>query len=520
MSFNPAALPESVVQLLLGLLAGLLATLLLWRWRGSRPGRRAIASIWLALAATWLYRVVVVTPLLVPAGEARPPVFETFANLVTAAWVMLTVNAGVQVLDLLLWELVFSRRGLPPRVPRLILDVFNLLVLIVALLSVLNQVFGVDLTTLLVTSTVASAVIGLALQDVLRNVIAGLALQMESPFGLGDWIEVAGHEGCVMQMNWRTVTIRTRQQANIILTNGKVASEDLINHSRPDPVQGIDAYVGVAYPHPPGEVAAALAEAVRGTEGVLDTPAPRVYVQGYQDFSIEYRIRYWVRDYARLHIIRGNLMIRLWYGLRRAGFGIPFPIRDVNLRQVPEDAEARRMATQRESMAASLRPLALFAALDDSQIERLAANASLRRYTASELLFREAEPGDSLFVIRSGQIRVEIEQPDGSRLTVARRGPGEIFGEMSLLTGAPRSATVVADTELEVVVVDKAAFAGLLLADPAIAEGLSAILAERQAETEARVAEAAGRPATPPLGRREEILGHIRAFFGLSGSPQ
>ena len=223
---------------------GLGTGVVLWALRGFAPVRRVRASVWLAAVMGGLYFIV--------SGSGLP--YETTVlQIITAAGVMLGANAVLLAFDMFLWDFVIERRR-QVAVPRLLVDLFNFAVLAVVALAVLNRVFGVDLSTLVVTSTVVSAVVGLALQDMLGNVVAGLALQLERPFSVGDWVQVSGEEGQVMQMNWRTLTIRTRDNHHVLLPNGTIAKQPIINYSRPTPLQKIHASVSVAYSHPPGEV--------------------------------------------------------------------------------------------------------------------------------------------------------------------------------------------------------------------------------------------------------------------------
>ena len=127
-----------------------------------------------------------------------------------SATIILGTNMVLQLLNLLLWDYLLRRRG-DIHIPRLVIDIINFIVLAIVAVIVLNRVFGMQLTAFLVTSTVLSAVIGLSLQDILGNLFAGLALQMERPYTLGEWVSVGDREGVVGQMNWRTLTIRTRR---------------------------------------------------------------------------------------------------------------------------------------------------------------------------------------------------------------------------------------------------------------------------------------------------------------------
>ncbi|MBK7781525.1 MAG: mechanosensitive ion channel [Ardenticatenia bacterium] len=494
-------------QLLAALAAALLVALLMGRAGARALTRRGMGTVLLFAAASlgfWL----------VDGPLGRP---GTWHGLAAAFWWLALIQMLLRLLDAVVWERHLARRS-GRAFPRLLVDVFNVAVLVVVALLALDHYFPGQLKTVLVTSTIASAAIGLALQDVLRGVVAGLVLQAESPFSLGDWVQISGHEGRVEQLNWRTATLRTRENNLVVIGNDKITGEDIVNFSRPDPRHAQDVFVGLGYECPPEQVKAVLLTAAGEVVEVVADPAPRAFTMSYDDFSIGYRLRYWITDPEAAPRIRDRIMSRFWYGLRRAGMAIPFPIRDVNLRAVPPDADERRRDAEREDIAAVLRPLALLAPLSDDQIDVLAAGARRQVHAPGEILLREGAPGDSLLVISRGRLGVAVGGPDGRVVPVTERGPGEIVGEMSLLTGEPRTATVSALAETETIDVGKHLFAQVLLADPAIAEGLSVILVRRVLEQKARVSEAGSNPEAPVSehGLRRELQGRIRRFFGMA----
>ncbi len=491
------------VALAVGL--GLSVALLLWLLRGYAPVRRIRLSALGLAALVGLYWVLLGLGL---------PADSTPQRIVVSLAVLVGANAILQLLDLLFWDyLLAARRHIT--VPRLIVDVFNFLVLGLVALGLLNRVFGIELSALLVTSTVVSAVIGLALQDTLANVISGLALQIERPFMVGDWVRVSSEEGQVTQMNWRTLTLRTRDNHYVILPNITASKEVLINFSRPTPLQRVRASIGVAYPHPPGQVKDVLIRAVSDAPGVEREPAPQAMTVAYGDFAVQYDILYWITDFARTREIHDAVMSRLWYALRRAGMTIPFPIRDVTVRTLADDHEARAQAQQRLRMFQELRRVSLFLPLTDAQVEQLARGAARARYYPGEALVRQGEAGDSLFVVMDGRVRVEVLDGSGAAAAVATLGPDEFFGEMSLLTGEPRSASVVAETEAEVAVVDKPDLAAVIEADARIPEALSLALEARTRNAAERRAAGTGPLSQKPDLQQAALVRRIRRFFGI-----
>lgn len=484
---------------------GLGVALILWLLRRHEPARRVRVSALLATLMAGLYLVI---------NQARPPGSETWLKVILAAGIMLVANATLQLLNALLWDYLVSRRR-GAAVPRLLVDMFNFLALIVVALAVLSGIFQVDLSALLVTSTVVSAVIGLSLQDMLGNVISGLALQLEQPFRVGDWVQIHGQEGWVVQMNWRSLTIRTRDNNDVVLPNAHVAKNEFSNYSRPTSLQRLHVQVGVAYRCPPGVVKEVLARAAGQVAGVCRDPAPEILIRVFGEFAVYYDVRFWITDYAQALQIQDAVLTRAWYALRRAGLAIPLPARDVTLRTLPEDHEERVEEQRLQQVCAALRPLTVFAPLSDTQVERLARSSSLQRFNTEEALVHQGEAGSSLFVITAGRVRVDVKSENGQTVTVGSLGPDDFFGEMSLLTGEPRSASVIAEAETEVVVVDKAAFATVIAADTGIVEALSVALESRAR----RLAEqTASGPELLPEQRppyQAALLKRIRKFFGI-----
>lgn len=499
-------LPELLLHILQAIGLGLGVALILWLLRRYAPIRRVQVSALVGALVLGAYLIV---------RGSNLPGETTVLNILLASAVMLGANTLIQLFDAFLWDYLLGRRR-HIAVPRLLVDIFNFVALTTVALAVLNGIFHVNLNALLVTSTVASAVIGLSLQDILGNVLAGVALQLEHPFTVGDWVQINTHTGRVTQMNWRTLILRTRDHHHIILPNANVAKHEIINYSRPTSLQRLHARLGVAYPHPPGLVKQVLTRAVSEVAGVSAAPAPEVTVMAYGDFAIEYDIRYWITDYDQVEQIEDAVLTRLWYSLRRAGLTIPFPTHNIAVRTLAENHEARAHERLQQEVFAELRQLTLFAPLSDAQIGQVASGASLQRFAVGEALVRQGEVGDSLFVIKSGRVRVDKRGEDGQTITVATLGPDEFFGEMSLLTGEPRSAWVIAIEETETIEVDKPDLAAVIASDTPLLEALSTALDERVRNSIEKMLLGTGPLAEKraPIPRGA-FLYRIQQFFGV-----
>jgi CRP-like cAMP-binding protein len=246
---------------------------------------------------------------------------------------------------------------------------------------------------------------------------------------------------------------------------------------------------------------------------VLKEPPPRLRIVGYGDFAIQYEIRYFFERYEDYRAAEGEIHRLIWYYFRRHGIEIPFPVRDVYLHDVAA-VEARDSKTGRLERA--LRDIDLFRPLTDEELAAAAAAFRHLHYSTGEKIIEEGQPGDSFFVIDRGEVDVSKTIAGKSR-ALARLMEGQCFGEMALLTGERRTATVVAATDVDVFTLDKAGFEKILVPNPAIAVEISGLLAQRrdalsQAEddvtTPFRVEDVMG-------DRKQRILDRIRSYFGL-----
>ncbi len=380
------------------------------------------------------------------------------------------------------------------------------------------KVLHINLMPLLATSAVLSLVAGLALQETLSNFFAGVTLATERPITPGEWIQVGQHVGQVIEMGWRAVKIELYLKNDyLIVPNSVLAKEQVINFSRPVPVMGQEQYVGVHYRHPPNQVIAALLEAVQETPGVVPQPAPIAKVQKYEDSAIQYLVRYWITEFENLSQIEGAVLANIWYSLRRHGLEIPFPIRTVHLHQVTEEAERAAEAQALAERLALLREVDFLKPLRPDDLTRVASSLKVLIYEAGRNIVRQGDEGDSFFLISRGRVGVWVRDPqneNGGQL-VATLGRGQCFGEMSLLTGARRSATVTAVEDSELLMLGKEEFRSILLADPKVVESLSQILSRRQKDVDAALAKQRSAARQLPEEDSGQLLVMIKSFFGL-----
>lgn len=400
------------------------------------------------------------------------------------------------------------------QVPSTLRDVVQAFLFLVLALFVLRR-SGVDPFSLLTTSAVLTAVIGLALQNTIANLFAGLALSIERRLTLGDWIRVGGGVGNVREIGWRATSLLTKDGNWLIVPNSQLLGSDVLNYSKPAAVTRLTLKIPVHYRHPPGDVRRVLLESLRGAPSVLTRPAADSFPVEFGDSAVTYALRFWISDYERSEPIEGEVRARVWYALHRAGFEIPFPVRtivDATPTAEREAAEAARHDAERESALAAVD---LFAPLPSSDRQMLASGMRAVRFATGETIIHQGDPGSSMYVIARGRVAVLVGL-DGTQREVATLGPGEFFGEMSLVTGEPRQATCVARDEVDCWLLGHDSVHRILAARPELAGELSSILTTRSEELEDEREDL----SDELRGRRTEVrrgalLQRIRTFFQL-----
>lgn len=388
--------------------------------------------------------------------------------------------------------------------------VFTLLVAII-----LRALWGDRVTPLIGALGIGGVVLGFALQETLSNFFAGLALLADQPFAQGDWVQVgANPEGKVEHITWRATKIRTRNNDYLIIPNSVVAKDTIRNFELLARLQAIRLDIGTSYKDPPDKVKRTLLAVVDSVPAVLKEPRPVVYLKAYADFSINYQIKCFIDDYDRRPLIEDEIMNRIWYAFRRADIEIPFPIRTVHMHQVSEKAEGREARVDVEGI---LRRVPIFEPLSHEERAILAGNATVLFFGGGEPIIRQGDPGDGMYVIASGHASVVLRTEAGEERAVARLSPGDFFGEMSLLTGDPRTATVRAEGWLTLISVTKEAVLPVLQANPAVAERIAEIVTIRREGMQRE--EAAARETSRQKGTAvgaKTLLHRIRKFFALS----
>ena len=353
------------------------------------------------------------------------------------------------------------------RVPALFLDLSRFVLVLVGTSVILSTVWGQDLGGLLTALGVGSIVIGLALQDTLGNVFAGIAILFEKPYQEGDWVRFGDHLGRVREINWRSTRLDTHRGDTVVVPNGEIARGVLTNENSGTTPRYETFAIGFSYDHPPNDVKAVLLETVRATAGVMAEPPPQVFTTGYDDSSIGYEVRFAVDDLGSLPAVRDDFVTRVWYAARRHGLNIPFPIRTVFHYDGPgvAEEESRRERTLGREAVADVLPVEEGSALPE--------RAVLKRFAAGERITRLGEATRQLHLIVSGRVALTgMGEP-------LRLGPGEIFGITSLLRKRPSEFDARASEDAVVVCLDEELVMDLVDSKPGFALQLERTIENR-----------------------------------------
>jgi small-conductance mechanosensitive channel/CRP-like cAMP-binding protein len=416
------------------------------------------------------------------------------------AWMLCFAFGGIRVVVSVALRLLRFGAGATPKILR---DVIDFALYAFAAIPILKSQLDIDVTGLLATSAIVSVVIGLALQDTLGNLFSGLSIQLERPFAVGDYVTIKEHTGRVVQIAWRATRLETFRRELVTLPNNTLSKEAIRNYSRGTEPLAIDAYVTAALDAPPNRVKDAVFAALREVPLVLRQPPPICRATQYGDSGVKYLVRCFIPDFEHADVVIDEIYTRLWYRFRREGIDIAVP-------RIDSQPRAPALAAPKNSLADVLAEVDLFTTLPPEALRALADATSPRPYGRGERIIDEGSDGQTFYVVASGEVSVRAASPS---VEIARLRRGQYFGEMSLLTGEPRSASVVATEDCTLLEIDRATFARIFQMLPGLARQLSAQLAHRRSQLRAATEVNAAPDAAPEEGR---IFSRLRQIFRLS----
>lgn len=425
-----------------------------------------------------------------------------------------------RLISVTIWNgLVENMLGRKP--PRLIVQLFGVLVFLMALSGIVYFVFGQSVTAIWATSGAIGIVIGLALRNLILDTFSGLAIHLERPFSVGDWItchtRMGDYIGRVEETNWRTTRLWTTSRNMVIIPNSYLTTTLITNFSMPDKGAlefGLEFVLDFSVPTERAirVLSAAMIESV-GNKGPMDDPAPEVRVSGTTEYGIQYKARYFlepadVSPSKARHTIISNVAKHV----QQAGLTLSYPRRDVFVARMPW---RQKNWNYHKDQIHHLSGISLFESLEQTDLEFIADNMSVFNLGRGDVVVEQGHAGDSMFILAEGLMDVLVTQNEGDEpVKVANLAPGTFFGEKSLLTGAERSATITCVTDSVVCEITKDCIADLLSRKPELAEVLARSVAERDMQNQKTLTRASRQEMDDHVSSVvDSIVSKIKVFF-------
>lgn len=466
--------------------------------------RQRIGFMTLALLA--VTTVWVTTPRLaaLTGSEVVIGIADDAVRLLRVAWWLVLAVLAVLVVERYVWS-GLPKRGVP--IPRLLPQIVRALILVIAFFGIISALTDQSVAGVLATSGIIAVVMGFALQSTLNDLFSGIALNLERPYRVGDWIQLdANVVGEVLEINWRSTRLRTKTGNLLVIPNSKVAGSQIINYNFPVPRYRTTVSIVVDVRVPPRRVEALLISAAARVRDVLVSPPPVALVKEYRDVVVLYDVQYWSDNFPRDNDVRNEVLANMWTALDLAGI-TPGP---------PMYPDQKPPPREPLEIGLLLRQVDLFHGVDDATREQIAKSMVRITYDGGENVVTAGDAAQSLYVVEEGALEVSIDLPDQTHKVVARLGSGDFFGEMSLLTGEPRSAHVRALLPSVCHVIDKAAIAPILQRNRDCLSRLSEVAARRKiANSETLRNLSAKQRADAAEAEGAAILDRVMAFFGF-----
>lgn len=387
----------------------------------------------------------------------------------------------LKLADVTLWTP--ARRNGHITTPRLFIDLLNALILLIVTLIIVSKIFNKPINGILAASGALGVIIGLSMQRMMADIFTGVAINVDNTVQLNDWIEYSNGGslpiiGQVKEINWRTIKLLTYDNDFLIIPNGDLATNSIRNLSSPSSKSMFSVNLNLDFEVPTSRVLTLLEAAVISVPEVLEQPRPSVFVSSVNERGVDYTVRFWL-DIKKVNINLGKHLVytSALKHIHQSGLSLSYSKHDIYHRPMP-----KRHLDRHRDIGPLLRRVPLFKMLTDRELFLIHSGIVERTVTAGKTVVRSGSAGSSMFIVVEGVLNVIVEKVNNNiirKVKVNQLTPGDFFGEMSLLTGEPRSATIEARTDSILYEVKKKSMMRILKERPEIGKHLSRILAER-----------------------------------------
>ena len=443
------------------------------------------------------------------------PAFLGICTWLSAAWL------ANRLVNQLFWEGIVQRLT-GAAVPRLLLQISGLFVLSLAVLGIVGVVFQKPVTGLLAATGAIGVTIGFATRSLILDAFSGITLNVDRPFVLGEWIQVSVRGlppvvGCVREINWRATCVESPEGTLVMIPNSAMGQAVIANLSRPGPASEFEILFSFDFAVPSERVLRILQSALFAAvseSGPQADPPPKARISRVDERGVHYKVKYWL-DCSRCgpgkarHLVTRHVLEQL----RHAGITPAVPKVDQFTAPMPNRALDHRNLDNRIDLIARVD---LFEPLGRPEIELLSQGLRLVQAHGGDVICHQNDSGASLFVVVEGMLSVAATGGvAGGEHRLGSLVPGDCFGELALLTGEPRTATVTALTDAVMYEITKDSMERVLAVRPDLAESLAEIAAARRLGNDRRLAEGHGPVAAAShASLAAQVLARMRSFFG------
>ncbi len=449
------------------------------------------------------------------AEKTSNSVLEGLIKVFNALWWIILAHLINRALESFIWTPLEEKTG--RLIPNIVRRFVSFLIYLLAFFAIVAFVYERALTSLLATSGVIAMIIGLAIQINISNIFSGIALNIERPLRVGDWVKIGDfEEGKVLDINWRATRLHMRDGSTFSIPNSLASETTIRNYSFPEQYFWLWPTVYVDSIHPPERVEKILLDAVLSVKGIVKDPKPMIIFEGINEWAAAYWVVVCADDYDNKPLILQEVWKRIWIHLNRAGINPAVQQHKIHIfRGVKERGEE---AAQRLTL---LQEIDIFQPFSEKAKLYLSKRMRSLHVSAGQTIVHQGEAGDSLFIIVEGTVSVQIiKGGDQKIIEVARLGAGNFFGEMALLTGQERTATIVALNETILFEIIKADILPLLQRQPEVSKMISKVLTERQLMTKTKMGNLSQDSQVERDVIYKRLLRGIRDFFGLGNTSE
>jgi small-conductance mechanosensitive channel/CRP-like cAMP-binding protein len=438
--------------------------------------------------------------------------FALLENLFRVIKILLYMSIVIAIIRFINY-LIFGaalRNSEEYEISSLLRTVLTIIIYIVSFFVIFQTQYpNIELAPLFTGSAIIGIVVGLALQDTLGNLFSGIAIQADQSFQVGDIISIANVGfGTVESISWRGVKIRTFQNKLLIISNSVIGKETIEVAQKENLIARIVRF-NTLYTNSPAKVIQVVREAVRQVENVSPKRRPKVRVGNLGDNGIDWEVKYWITNYRKFNDTDALIRQRIWYAFQRENLDFAYPTRTIYTANQTEAQEV--FVETADEICERINGVSVFAPLSTEETRQISQNCEVRVFAPEEPIIQKGQTDKSMFIIHRGVVNVQVEE-NGQPKIISILRAGQFFGEMSLFTGEPRTADVIADTETQVLEINPAVLKPILEKNPEVVRIIGEIIEERREKLEEQEEEKKFMTDAETRG----VFKNIKKFFGLN----